>query len=86
MVRLHRAADDLVRAIRLARSVLQLKFVHLLLQRLLGLSADAPWPDTVEAALTALPGGHGFTVPDVLFAKIADERREALEARFAGAG
>ena len=36
-------------------------------------------------ALAALPAGHAFTTPDVLFAKIADERRAELEARFAGA-
>jgi methionyl-tRNA synthetase len=35
-------------------------------------------------ALSALPAGHPFTVPDVLFAKITDEDREAWEIRFAG--
>ena len=45
---------------------------------------DAPWPEGVAAALQALPPGHGFAVPDVLFAKIADAEREAWEARFAG--
>jgi methionyl-tRNA synthetase len=42
------------------------------------------WPDSTEAALSALPGGHGFTVPEVLFAKIADEAREDWATRFAG--
>ncbi len=46
---------------------------------------DADWPSDVEAALEALPTGHGFSVPAVLFAKIDDAQREALEARFAGA-
>ncbi len=47
-------------------------------------SADESWPDEVEAALKTLPPGHGFTVPDVLFAKISDEAREGWQARFAG--
>jgi methionyl-tRNA synthetase len=50
----------------------------------INLSGTESWPDSVEAALTALPAGHAFTTPDVLFAKIADEAREELEARFAG--
>ena len=50
----------------------------------LGLTAEEPWPETAAAALDALPAGHAFTTPDVLFAKIADERREELETRFAG--
>jgi methionyl-tRNA synthetase len=40
------------------------------------MNADLTWPDSAEAALHALPPGHAFTVPDVLFAKIADEDRE----------
>lgn len=50
----------------------------------INLSGTESWPDSVEAALTALPAGHAFTTPDVLFAKIADKAREELEARFAG--
>jgi len=45
---------------------------------------DAAWPDDIEAALSALPAGHAFTTPEVLFAKITDERRDELEAKFAG--
>ncbi|WP_108858829.1 methionine--tRNA ligase [Ruegeria sp. Alg231-54] len=45
---------------------------------------DTSWPDDVAAALDALPAGHAFTVPDVLFAKITDEQREDLQSRFAG--
>jgi methionyl-tRNA synthetase len=45
---------------------------------------DAPWPADVAAALGALPPGHGFSVPDNLFAKMDDAAREALEARFGG--
>ncbi len=50
----------------------------------INLSGTESWPDSVETALTALPAGHAFTTPDVLFAKIADEARKELEARFAG--
>ena len=55
------------------------------LLKALGLPADEPWPERAEAALNALAPGHAFATPDVLFAKISDERREELEARFAGA-
>ncbi len=47
---------------------------------------DTSWPDDLDAALSALPAGHAFEVPDVLFAKITDERREELEEKFAGQG
>jgi len=45
---------------------------------------DTEWPSDVEAALTALPAGHDFAVPDVLFAKITDEQRDEWQAKFAG--
>ncbi|MBU2980928.1 methionine--tRNA ligase [Lentibacter algarum] len=45
---------------------------------------DTSWPDDVEAALTALPAGHEFTVPDNLFAKITDDEREGWATRFSG--
>ena len=45
---------------------------------------DTEWPGDMTAALTALPAGHGFTVPDVLFQKIADEDREDWQTRFSG--
>ncbi|MEX5599504.1 methionine--tRNA ligase [Pseudophaeobacter sp. C1-32P7] len=47
-------------------------------------TSDDSWPSDVAAALSALPAGHGFTVPDVLFAKIADEQREDWQERFSG--
>ena len=47
-------------------------------------SEEAQWPEDLEAALGAMPAGHAFTTPDVLFAKISDERRDELEAQFAG--
>jgi methionyl-tRNA synthetase len=45
---------------------------------------DFSWPDDVNAALTALPEGHEFTVPEVLFAKITDDQREEWQEKFAG--
>ncbi|MEW2911394.1 methionine--tRNA ligase [Leisingera sp. JC11] len=47
-------------------------------------SDDRSWPEDVAAALSALPAGHGFTVPEVLFAKITDEQREEWQERFSG--
>ncbi len=46
--------------------------------------SDSAWPDDVPAALGKLAPGHGFEVPEVLFAKITDEDREAWSERFAG--
>ncbi|MDU8928715.1 methionine--tRNA ligase [Alisedimentitalea sp. MJ-SS2] len=45
---------------------------------------DTEWPGDVAAALSALPAGHAFSVPDNLFAKITDEQREEWQERFAG--
>jgi len=45
---------------------------------------DTAWPEDVPAALGALEQGHAFDVPEVLFAKISDEDRDAWAARFAG--
>jgi methionyl-tRNA synthetase len=45
---------------------------------------DAAWPEDSATALAALPPGHGFDTPEVLFAKIDDASREAMAARFAG--
>jgi methionyl-tRNA synthetase len=45
---------------------------------------DRAWPGPIAEALTALPPGHAFTTPDVLFKKIADEEREDWAKRFAG--
>jgi methionyl-tRNA synthetase len=46
---------------------------------------DATWPEgDLGTWLTALPAGHAFTVPEVLFTKITDEQREEWQTRFAG--
>ncbi len=48
------------------------------------MNTDDGWPDDVAAALAALPPGHAFTTPEVLFAKITDEQRADWATRFAG--
>ena len=45
---------------------------------------DMDWPSDVAAALSALPEGHAFSVPENLFAKITDDQREDWQSRFAG--
>ncbi|QPZ89772.1 methionine--tRNA ligase [Thioclava electrotropha] len=45
---------------------------------------DRGWPGDVKTALEALPAGHAFTTPEVLFRKITDEEREEWQERFAG--
>jgi methionyl-tRNA synthetase len=48
-------------------------------------SDNAAWPEgDLGAWLGALPAGHAFTVPEVLFGKITDEQREDWQTRFAG--
>lgn len=42
------------------------------------------WPDDVASALSVLPAGHVFEVPDVAFAKISDDDRDAWAERFSG--
>ncbi|MDF1728879.1 MAG: methionine--tRNA ligase [Sulfitobacter sp.] len=42
------------------------------------------WPEDVPQALATMAPGHAFEVPEVLFAKISDEDREAWAERFAG--
>lgn len=42
------------------------------------------WPEDVKTALSALPAGHAFSVPEVMFAKITDDARAEMQARFAG--
>lgn len=45
---------------------------------------NATWPDDVNAAMTALPAGHAFAVPEVTFRKISDDERDEWQTRFAG--
>ncbi len=47
---------------------------------------QSDWPKDVKSALAVLPAGHAFKVPDVLFAKITDEARQAMQAQFRGQG
>ena len=52
---------------------------------LAGMGTDnRDWPGDIAAALDALPPGHAFAVPEVLFRKITDEERDDWAQRFAG--
>ncbi len=42
------------------------------------------WPDDMQTALEALEPGHGFVVPETLFAKVLDEQREEWAEKFSG--
>ncbi|MEM1275333.1 MAG: methionine--tRNA ligase [Pseudomonadota bacterium] len=54
--------------------------------RSLGLEDHAlAWPVDPIKTFNMLPKGHAFEVPENLFAKITDEAREEMAARFAGA-
>ena len=83
-----RAAAQVRLALNLIRvyAVLSAPFIPDAAARMLSAmnTLDMEWPDDMNAALTALPAGHEFAVPEVLFGKIADEEREAWEAKFAG--
>ncbi len=87
-----RAAATIRYALNLVRlyAILSRPFVPDSADRMLealGLTSEGTaWPEDVAAALEALGPGHGFAVPDNLFAKISDEMREAMAARFAGKG
>ena len=85
------AAAAMVRfALNLIRlyAVLSAPFIPDATERMLAAMnvTDAGWPDDLDAALSALPAGHAFEVPEVLFAKITDDRRVELEEQFAGQG
>jgi len=45
---------------------------------------DWSWPHDVASAITALPAGHVFDVPENLFRKLSDEERAEWAERFAG--
>ena len=47
-------------------------------------ASDASWPKDIAAALSALPAGHAFEVPENLFRKITDDERTEWAERFAG--
>ena len=47
-------------------------------------SEDWSWPNSVENALQVLPPKHSFNVPDVLFNKITDDKRDIMQKKFSG--
>ncbi|UXU75087.1 MULTISPECIES: methionine--tRNA ligase [unclassified Paracoccus (in: a-proteobacteria)] len=67
-------------------AVLSAPFIPFAAQKMLEAmqTTDDSWPTDLRAALTALPPGHAFSVPDVLFAKISDESRDEWQERFKG--
>ncbi len=83
-----RAAAIIRLALNLIRlyAVLSAPFIPEASQRMLAAmrAEDDGWPEDVATALQQLAPGHGFNVPEVLFAKISDEAREEWQARFAG--
>jgi methionyl-tRNA synthetase len=83
-----RAAAQIRLALNLIRvyAVLSAPFIPDAAARMLSAmnTLDTEWPGDMQAALTALPAGHAFTVPDVLFAKISDDDRESWQEKFAG--
>lgn len=58
------------------------------LYQALGLEAgQTGWPEgDAFDELQALPGGHGFEIPEILFRKLTDDELSAWEARFSGGG
>ena len=42
------------------------------------------WPGDIAAEMQSLTPGMAFSVPENLFAKITDDAREEMAARFAG--
>jgi methionyl-tRNA synthetase len=54
-------------------------------QLLTAMNADgAEWPKDAASALSALPAGHSFAVPEVTFRKITDDERDGWAAQFSG--
>ncbi len=45
---------------------------------------ETDWVTDIRTAMTALPAGHPFTVPDVMFTKVDDDRIAELKDRFGG--
>ncbi len=83
-----RAATQIRLALNLIRvyAVLSAPFVPDAAARMLSAmnTLDTAWPTDMKAALSSLPEGHDFSVPDVLFAKISDEDRENWQETFSG--
>ncbi|PRY24921.1 methionyl-tRNA synthetase [Aliiruegeria haliotis] len=83
-----RAAADIRLALNLIRvyAVISAPFIPDATARLLEAmrTDEADWPEDMQAALQLLPAGHGFAVPDTLFAKITDEQQEEWAQKFSG--
>ncbi len=51
----------------------------------MSIAPNGAWPESAAVALSQLPAGHAFSVPENLFRKIEDAEREGWEAQFEGA-
>jgi methionyl-tRNA synthetase len=49
-------------------------------------SIPAQWPSEVASAVEKMQPGHGFVVPDNLFAKVTDDQVAEWQDRFSGTG
>ncbi|MCM2560739.1 methionine--tRNA ligase [Lutimaribacter sp. EGI FJ00015] len=66
-------------------ATLSAPFIPFTAQKMLdAMGVAGQWPGDVAQALERMPAGHGFAVPDNLFAKISDDQREDWHSRFAG--
>ncbi len=83
-----RAAADIRLALNLIRvyAVISAPFLPDASATLLeAMRTDATdWPEDMATAVAILPAGHGFVVPETLFAKIGDEERADWAERFSG--
>ena len=83
-----RAAADIRLALNLIRvyAVISAPFIPDAAAKLLEAmrTDETGWPEDLDAALRVLRPGHGFAVPETLFAKISDEERADWEVRYAG--
>ncbi|SFC11639.1 methionine--tRNA ligase [Tropicimonas isoalkanivorans] len=83
-----RAAADIRLALNLIRvyAVISAPFIPTATSTLLEAmqTERTEWPESMADALTVLPPGKAFTVPQTLFAKISDEERESWAERFSG--
>ena len=84
----HRAATDIALCLNLIRivAVISSPFVPDFSRSIMASlkTDDWSWPGDIQAALSTLPPGHAFDMPDLLFRKISDEECTKWQERFSG--